>query len=240
MKRPRRRQQQNLAQISRISSSLVVGTKVAGLIAVLALIATQSGCLGLASNLMHAVGADRVPPEYKDYEDLEDCRLAVVTMTEASQYSNDAASRFLSRRVGQILTNELDDVRLVREDEIEQWRDEHGYDNMDFASIGKDLNAEKVVAIQVSNLTLREGQSLFRGKSDVTLQVIDVADGSTLFIHDLDEHTFPVNAGQHVSETTESKFQKLYLTVLAERIGRLMHPYDFADTVAMDGILANQ
>ncbi len=230
----------NAGPAPRIVKTASAPVLAAGLILSIGLVATQAGCLGLAANFMHAVGADQVPPEYKNYKEFKGNRLAVVTLTEASQYSNDAASRFLSRRIGQILINELDDIRLVREDEIEQWRDENGYDNMDFAAIGSDLKADKVIAIQVSNVTLRDGQSLYRGKADVNLQIIDAADGSILFVHDLDEFTFPENAGQHVSETTESKFEKLYLGVLAERIARLMHPYDFADTVAMDGMIAGQ
>ncbi|WP_168565543.1 hypothetical protein [Crateriforma spongiae] len=208
--------------------------------AAVTLTSTQCGCLGIAANLMHAVGADKIPPEYENYKDLKDKRIAVVTLTEASRYSNDTASRFLSRQVGQILTSELKDLRLVREDEVQQWRDENGFDNMEFAQLGKDLKADRVLVVDVTDLSLRDGQSLYRGQCSATVELIDPADGSLLFSRDIDEFTYPENAGQHVSETTETKFEKLYLSVLAARVGRLFHPYDFGETVALDGMIASQ
>ena len=129
---------------------------------------------------------------------------------------------------------------MVREDEISKYRDENGYDEIDFVAIGEAVKADKVVGIQVSNMTLLDGQSLYRGRSDVSIQVFDPKTNELLFSRDLDEYTYPESAGQHVSETTETKFQKLYLTVLSERIGRMFHPYDFSDTVALDGRIAGQ
>jgi len=197
---------------------------------------SQAGC-ALMSNLGHAMGADQIPPEY---EGLEDCRLAVVTISDASQFSEDDVSSYLSRQVSQILTSKLKKIRLVREEEIARWRDTHGYDHVDFVEIGEGVNADKLLGIQINNLRLQDGKSLYRGKAEVEVQIIDPQAGEVLFRRSLSEFTYPETAGQHVSETTESKFQKLYLTVLAERIGRMFHPYDFSDTVALDGRIASQ
>lgn len=200
----------------------------------LGLVGGTTGCTILA-NLGHAVGADQIPPEYAG---LADSRVAVVALTDASHYSDDKAARFLARQVGQVLQANVKKVRLVREDEISKYRDENGYDETDFVAIGEALEADKVIGIQVGNMTLLDGQSLYRGRSDVIVQVFDPKTNELLFSRDLDEYTYPESAGQHVSETTETKFQKLYLTVLAERIGRMFHPYDFSDTVALDGRIA--
>ena len=47
-------------------------------------------------------------------------------------------------------------------------------------------------------------------------------------------------AGQYTSETSEPKFRKVYLRMLAEEIGRSFHPYDFTDRIASDGRIASQ
>lgn len=207
----------------------------AGLFA--ALMLTQPGCLGLYANLMHAVGADKTPAKY---DGLEDTRLAIVTVTDSSHYSDDAAARMLSSKVGEILTTEVDDVRLIREDRIQQWRDTHGWDSIDYREIGKGVKAEKVLGIELTNLRLRDGATLYRGRADVGLSVIDVETGDILFRADLEEFTFPVSAGQHTSETTETRFRKLYLTMLARQIGRQFHPYDQSELFALDGMMASQ
>ena len=71
--------------------------------------------------------------------------------------------------------------------------------------------------------------TLYCGTSDVTLSVIDVATGEVDFTKSLEEYRYPTMAGQHTSETTESRFRKLYLQTLAEEIGRSFHPYDMSD-----------
>lgn len=207
-------------------------------LALLALVtATQSGCLGIMANLIHAVGADKVPAEF---DELEDCHIAVVTLTDNSQYSDDVVARTLSRRVGEILLAEVKDLTLVREDQIEQWRDTHGWDSTDYVSIGRGVEADKIVGIELTNLRLRDGATLYRGRADVLITVIETKTGAVVFKKELDDFTYPVAAGQYTTETTETKFQRLYLNMLAKQISRTFHPYDFAETVALDAAIASQ
>ena len=204
--------------------------------ALIVILSTQSGCLGIYANLMHAVGADKVPAEY---DGLEETRLAIVTVTDSSQYSNDASARLLSRQVGELLTSEIDELSLVREDLIEQWRDRNGWDSLDFVQIGRGVKAEKLLGIELTNLRLRDGATLYRGRADVTVSVIDVDTGDVLYRKELEEFTFPTNAGQYTSETTEPRFRKLYLRMLAKQIGRSFYAWDFNETVAIDGSIAS-
>ncbi len=201
------------------------------------LVLSQSGCLGITANLMHMVGADMVPAQY---EDLSDCRLAIVTMSQSSIYKPDDAAITLSKRVGAILTQKVDDVRLVRQNEIQQYRDRVGLEDNDYVALGNAVEAEKVLLLELDNLKLREGKSMFKGSADVTVSVIDVATGDELFRREVEEYTFPRTAGQHVTETNENRFQKLYLTMLSQEIARTFHPYDFSDTFAQDGAIARE
>jgi hypothetical protein len=194
-----------------------------------------SGC-GMVSNLMHAAGVDMIPAECTT---LEEMTVAIVTVTDSSQYSDDVTARELSRRVGEVLTKKVDKVILIREDKIEEWRDVNGWDKLDFLAIGKGVNADKVLGIEVSNMGLRDGATLYRGRSDVRIVVIDVENEGEEYRRSLDEYTFPSVAGQYTSETTESKFRKLYLSMLAKEIGRSFHPYDMTDRFALDSAIAS-
>jgi hypothetical protein len=206
-------------------------------LAVAALTLSLAGCLGITSNLMHMVGADMVPAEY---DGLEDSRLAIVTVTESTDYKDDVSAQILSKGVGAILTQKVDDVRLVRQSEIDQHRDRVGWENNDPVEMGKAVEADKVLAIELSNLTLRDGKSMFRGKGDIVVVVYDCASGDEVYRREIPEYTFPRTAGQHITETTESRFRKVYLGMLAQEIGRNFHPYDFSDTFALDGAIASQ
>ncbi len=197
---------------------------------------TQSGCM-LYANMVHAVGGDKRPAKY---DGLEDTKLAIVTVTDSSRYSDDVSARWLSRKVGDILTEELKDVRLVREDQIQQWRDTNGWDSIDYVAIGKGVEAEKVLGIELTNMKLREGATHYRGHCDVTFFVIDVASGDVLYRDELEDFTYPMSAGQYTGETTEARFRKLYLGMLAKRLAQRFHPYDPSEMFALDGVIASQ
>jgi len=203
----------------------------------LTLVVTQVGCLGLAANLINAVKGHSIEAEFAG---LKEKRVAVVTITDSSQYSDDASARILSRRVADILQVEVKKIDIVREDEVQQWRDRNGWDAIEFIDIGKGVKADKVVAIEMTNLKLRDGATLYRGRATVTTTVYDVASGKAEFRRHLDEFTYPETAGQYTSETTEAKFRTLYLGVLATKLARFFHPYDFSDTVALDATIINQ
>ena len=225
-------------RLSRYSTSKQASRRVACLCLMTVaciLVSTQAGCLGLLSNLIHAAGGDKVPAAYKD---LEESRVAVVTMTENSQFSDDIPARILSGNVMQWLNKEVDDIELVRADKIANWRDTHGWDQVEFAEIGRGVEAEKVLAIEVSNFKLRDGATLYRGHADVHVSVIDAKTGDMLFSSDLDDFTYPVTAGVYTNETTEARFQKLYLGILAKRIARQFYPFDAHEDYALDSIIA--
>lgn len=186
---------------------------------------------------MHAVGADQIPPECAA---LKDSEVAIVVMTDQSQYSDDIAARLLTRKLGGVLSQEVKGLKLGREDAVQQWRDTHGWDNVDYLEIGKGIDTSKLLVIELTNLRLRDGATLYRGRADVHVTLFDVKTEKVLFEKEIDEYTYPVSAGQYTSETTEPKFRKLYLDMLARRIARCFHSYDFADTVALDGAIASQ
>ncbi len=198
---------------------------------------TQAGCVGLVANLIHTVRGDEAPAEF---EDLEDQRVAVITVSDSSIYENDPAARLLSREVGEILEVEVDGLELVREDEIAAWRDNNGWDQLDFVTIGRGVKADKVVAIELIGLKLRDGATLYRGQVTATTTVYDVASGRKEFRRNLEDYSYPVTGGQYTSETTEKRFRRVFLGVLSERIARYFHSYDFRDSVALDAALINQ
>jgi len=211
--------------------------KTAFLLVAASLTIAQAGCIiPFAANLIHAAGGDLVPAEY---EGMEKKTVAIVTSTDGSQYSQDVVARELNRLVAAIISKEVDDVTLVRQDQIDRWRDTHGWDETDLAAIGRGVEADKVIGIEVVDLRLREGATLFRGRSETEVSVIDVATGEVEYSRRLDDFTYPKLAGQDITETTESRFRKLYLTKLSQEISRSFHPYDLTEQFASDSVITS-
>ncbi|MCC9599686.1 hypothetical protein LOC67_03860 [Stieleria sp. JC731] len=224
-------------RINRTSDRRVFMTAFAKTVALLiaATASLQTGCAPLIANIMHVTGADQTPAAF---EGLEDSRVAIVTITENSRFGDDISAALLSHSVAKILGAEVDDIALVREDKIADWRDVHGWDEMDFGEIGRGVNADKVLAIEVLELSLQEGPTLFRGHADIHISVVDTKTGEELFSSDLEDFTYPnIAGGVSTSETTEARFRKLFVgNILAKRIARLFHPFDARDDFALDSI----
>ena len=92
---------------------------------------------------------------------------------------------------------------------------------------------------QSPKIHLKDVQKSFGPKDVLNGINIDVATGEAVFTKSLEEYRYPTMAGQHTSETTESRFRKLYLQTLAEEIGRSFHPYDMSDRFAADSRIAS-
>lgn len=200
---------------------------------------TQTGCIQFVANMIHAVHGDNVPAEFGG---LEGKKVAVITVTDTSKYSNDISARMLTRIVSEVLTDEVKGIKLAREDEVEQWRDTQGWDGevIDYVALGRGVKADKVVSIELTDLRLREGQTMYRGHAGATITVHDVASESREFRRTLDDYTYPVTAGLFTTETTEDKFRAIFLRMLGKRIARYFHPYDFRDGVATDAQIVHQ
>ena len=194
-----------------------------------------AGCLGLASNLMHAAGMDMVPARY---EGLEKSKTAVVVRTPRSRRGQDPAADELASRLATVLTTRVDDAVVVPASKIENWYDLNGFENDDYDQLAADLTADRVLVVEMPRLELRDGQTLYRGRADCQLSVIDAEAGGMAYTATIDDYTFPRVAGQHTSETTLRRFRGLYLTMLAAEIGRHFHKYDAVETVALDSRIA--
>ena len=190
-----------------------------------------SGCISLAANLIGAVqGTDR-PAEYTG---LKGKRVAVIVATD-SGIGADTASAMLASYIQANLKNNVKDIDLVRQSEVERWVSSRGQTDGSYLDIGKGVKAEQVVAVEVTNLGLRNGATLYKGHADLVVSVLDITDeGEIMYRKHLPEFTFPKMGGPSVTDTTESKFRGLFLTVVAEKVSGLFYPVDPTAEVALD------
>lgn len=194
-----------------------------------------SGCVQFAANLMHVMNGPRVPAEFKG---LDGKKVAVLSNDE-SGICNDESTIRLAGSIKGILAGKLPKATFVRQEELDSWLQGKPSRELDFASIGKAVKADYVIVIEMLNLKLKDGQTLFRGRSDITVTVWDANSSRSVFRKMLPDYTYPVMAALSTTETDESKFRRVYLMNVADKIGRFFYAHDFGEDVAIDATILN-
>jgi hypothetical protein len=181
------------------------------------------GCVGMAAQLMYMAGLDKIKPEC----DLSEKRVAVVCVSSRSSYGSGNEAEALSRLISAILQKEVKDIEIVPYREIADWKDNNNWDETNYRDIGRGVKADMLIAIDISSLSYHDGQTLYKGKADIKVTAYDMTKGGKVeFSRDLPDFQFPQQGGRPVTDMAETKFQKLFLTILAKHIARSFHSYD--------------
>jgi hypothetical protein len=134
----------------------------------------------------------------------------------------------LARHVSLLLEKNVRNIALVDQREVFEWADENTWD--EYPEIGKALNADMVVGIDLEEFNLYQGQTLYQGKANVRLLVYDVAKGKEpVFEKTLPQSVYPPNAPIPASDHQESHFCRKFVAYLARQIAH--HFYDHDSTV---------
>lgn len=192
---------------------------------------TTSGCIGLAANMLHAIHGNNRPAEFKG---LEGKRVAVVVATEGG-ISSDSTGATLTTFIQTSLQSNMKKADIVPQDEIEHWLNEHGWSDADYVEIGRGTKADCLLAVDVLNLSLTDGSTLYRGESDITVTVYDIkAGGKILFRKQFPEFAFPSMGGTPVTDTSESRFKAAYMTIVARKVSSLFYEIEATSDFALD------
>ncbi|MHB9078018.1 MAG: hypothetical protein ACYC3X_11045 [Pirellulaceae bacterium] len=201
------------------------------LILCLPVLVCSSGCA-----VLYQLAYGDGPKIAAKYEGLEGKRVAVVCVMSSSAYGDGEVAAALADSVGRILRKKLDDVDIVRQDEISDWMDTNEWDESDFVEVGRGVKSDVVLAIDVDSFSVHESTTLLKGRSRLTTTVYDVKDnGKELFRTTDGEHTFPVSHEISTLSTNWRTFQRTYIQVLAEHIAKNFYDYNMAEDFAPDG-----
>ena len=192
---------------------------------------TATGC-GFMSQLMYWKNGDVVPAEYAG---LQGKRVAVICVSDATSYGTGNESLMLAREVSGILRQHVKEIDLVRADEVADWIDKNGWDEIDYREVGRGVKADRVVAIDLEGLRLYESSALYKGRADVSVTVYDMANGGQEVFHKkLPEQSFPASGPHPVGDTSESQFRRAFLQILGQNVSRYFHEYDLMEQFSRD------
>ena len=89
--------------------------------------------------------------------------MAVVCRPVTSLHFRDSSvSRDVAKQVGAYLAKHVPKIKLIDQREVFEWADENNWD--EYVDIGKALNADMVVGLDLEEFSLYQGQTLYQGK----------------------------------------------------------------------------
>lgn len=210
---------------------LAVRAKLTGIV-VLAIVALSTAGCQVLPFLAYLYQGLATPAEY---DGLKGKRVAVICRPVASlQYQSSSVSRELSQAVAALLQENVKHIKLVDQDEIDKWEDENNWD--EYVQIGKALKAEMVLGIDLDQFSLVEGATLYQGKASVEVYVYDLSKTSRrpVFQKSLPQRMYPPNAPIPAADKPLGDFQRQFVQVLAEQIGRHFYDHDATIDFAAD------
>ena len=198
-----------------------------------------SGCMAPIMSLTWLLKGPQVTPA-KTHA-LKSKRVAVVCISEAVGYVPGSPAEHLARKAELQLKQNVRKIEMISQDKVIDWIDQHDWDSVDFEEVGKGVDAELLVAVEMGSYRLHDGQTLFRGRADLRVRVLDIAnDGEVILDEKLFDIMFPENGGQSTAGTTEGRFRNAFTDVLASRVARLFYDYEFDLQIANEARLLSQ
>ncbi|MFM7107893.1 MAG: hypothetical protein ACKOZU_04735 [Planctomycetaceae bacterium] len=150
------------------------------------------------------------------------------------EFADAAVARELATLVGTQIDRNVRRVRVIGQQEVARWLDENSW--VDYATLGKSLDADYVVGIDLERFRLHEGSTLYRGRASAVVRVYDVASGDVAFERRFDDFAFPADSAIPAADRSESQFRAMFLGMLSNKISRCFHAYESRDVFAEESL----
>lgn len=195
-----------------------------------AVLAPTCGCTTLLFTAAYLWKGNDVPAECTK---LRQKRVAVVCRSVVSlQYRNARVDQDLAQEVSALLGANVPKVKMVEHRKVAEWMDEHTWD--EYTEVGKALNADMVVGIDLESFDLRQSQTLFQGRANAEIKAYDCHTGQLVFKKRLPQSVYPPNRVIPASEVQESEFRREFVRIVADRIARHFYDHDKYSDFAID------
>lgn len=150
------------------------------------------------------------------------------------EFSDAGSARELASLVGSQVQAKVRRSRVIGQHEVARWIDENSW--VDYPTLGKSLDADLVVGIDLEQFRLHEGSTLYRGRATARVRVFDVATKEVLFEKRFDDFSFPANSAIPATDRSEPEFRGMFLQMLSQKVSRCFHAYESREVFAEDSL----
>jgi hypothetical protein len=195
---------------------------VPSLLMLLATVAAAVGCASALATVVWVFKGSNIPAEF---DGLRGKRVVVVCRPMTSSvYANPGVAKDISRQLGLLLQRHVRGIELVDQRKVAEWMDANTWD--DYAEVGRALEADVVVGIDLEDFDIYQGQTLYQGKASFAIKVYDCRTGGLLFEKSPPQAVYPPNHGVSTQDQQESDFRREFVRVLSDQIARHFYPHD--------------
>lgn len=188
------------------------------------------GCRTLVTTAAYVIRGTNTSAEYTG---LNDKKVAVVCRPlQELQYSSAGACSDLAAGVAELLRRHARRVKVVDPAKVERWVDENGME--DFVEVGRAVDADLVLAIDLESFNWLQGQTVYQGKADVVLTVHDVRNDTVLWQKRMKQVVYPTAGAPAQEYGSEDQFRREFTGILAYEIARHFYPHDSTLDFARD------
>lgn len=186
---------------------------------------TLVGTAGCQASLATAMWLIKGPNVAAKFDHMEQKKVAVVCRAyDFSNFSYANVPKELSRQVSVLLAANVPKIEVVNQRKVDEWMDNNKWE--DYLEVGRALEADLVLGLDLEQFSMYESQTLYRGKANVAMKLYDCETGNLLVDQPLPQTVYPPNAAKATSDIQESAFRREFLANLADQIGRHFYPHD--------------
>jgi hypothetical protein len=197
----------------------------------LAMATLACGCSSLGG-IAYLLAPEDVPAECAS---LKGKHVAVVCRPVVElAYSDAESSRELARLVGDSLKKNVRRCRIIGDQEVARWLDENDW--VDYPTLGKSVDADIVVGIDLEEFRLHEGSTLLKGRASIRIRAFDVTEQKVVFEKRIDDFSYPAQGAIPSSDCPESQFRATFLKLISQRIARCFHAHDSREYFAEENL----
>ena len=150
------------------------------------------------------------------------------------EFTDAGSARELASLVGAQIGSKVRRTRIIGQQEVARWVDENSW--VDYPSLGKSLDADLVVGVDLEAFRLHEGSTLYRGRATAHVKVYEVATKKIVFEKRIDDFSFPATTAIPASDRSEAEFRGMFLQMLSQKISRCFHAYESREVFAEDSL----
>jgi hypothetical protein len=203
------------------------------LMALALLLPFLAGGCSMITTVAYLVAPEKDAPA--EFKGLRGKHVAVVCKPIVElEFSDASSARELSTMVGSHLSQNVRKSRVIDQREVARWIDENAW--VDYPTLGRSLDADIVVGIDLEQFRMHEGSTLYRGRATAHVRVYDVAEKTIVFEKRFDDFTFPGDSAVPATDQSEAQFRAVFLQVLSRKIARCFHAYDSRMTFAEENL----
>jgi hypothetical protein len=198
----------------------------------LVLLMSAPGCVGLVAHLINAGWGDLVKARYAG---LEEKKVAVVCVARSSMFGPSSSSDEIAEQVEMLLRQRVPKIQIIRQQQVNEWMDKNDWDQSDYVKLGRGIGADQIVGIDILSMAIHDGNTIYRGRSDIEVRVFDIAQGGgVVYTEVLPQIVYPARGITHVTDVSEGEFRRTFLEVVSAQIAHRFYDYDRTEDISRD------